>query len=314
MLTAMSRRLSTVGLVLAMVFAMTAAFSAQAAHADGSGACLKWNVDAITGTKTCALYDTTGGGNGGGTGDGFSNTCVNNHITYEGKNYVCNLGSWSFSYGCYLQPLSQQPSPTDPIWGQNDPSTSRAQWEDCTNIPPTTVGAKEIVGPCVGACGGPNPVQTVTNQLSITKPALGMSPDGTQPGGTKGFVNQNIWFWSHGLDTSTQTRTAGNVVGTRTFTSADWVVTLAGSSGASSTVATLHCASDNEYAATDGSAASPDPQCGYQFKTSGVYTVTVTTTWNMAITQNGVAAAPQTVTSTANTATITIAEGQSTNG
>jgi len=185
------------------------------------------------------------------------------------------------------------------------------QYISCGVMPPTVPGNREMhPGPCSveGACGI-DPVQGVTNQLAIDKPALGMSPSGGP--GTVGYVNENVWLWSKGLDMSAQTRQAGNVVGLRNFVSANWTITRA---NPSETVATLGCTSDYEYTPADGSAASPDKKCGFQFTKPGDYTVTVTTTWTLLITQNGAPEPLQTVTSTPNTTQITIKEGESTNG
>jgi hypothetical protein len=288
-----------------MAIATTA--TAPAAHAD-----TKVCTTELDGSQHCVIQGQQGGGGGGGGGDGngVNIQCdANGNIVYKGVTYRCDLGIWSFSGGCYITPVVPQPPTNDPIWGADDPATYRVQWEDCTHIPPTLVGAIEIVGPCIGYCAGPNPVELVTNELQIAKPDLGMSPSGGP--GAVGFVNQNIWFWSKGLDTSTQIRRAANVVGTRSFVSADWVVTRTNPSPG--TVATLHCTSDNEYTPDKGSAPSPDPACAYQFTAPGTYTVTVTTNWTLIITQGG-QSTTQNITSTPNTTTITINEGQSTNG
>ena len=207
-----------------------------------------------------------------------------------------------------------QPATDDPIWGSSDPSTNRAQWEDCNNIPPTQVGAKEIIGPCVGYCAGPNPVERITNELQIAKPDLGMAPPGAKPGDPAGigFVNENVWFWSKGLDTSTQTRSAGNVVGTRTFVSADWQI-IKGNSTVPRQTPDLHCTSDDEYTTGQGSGAVPGPGLRDSSSPTRARTrISVTTSWTLVITQNGVPN-QQTIASMPNTVTIKINEGQSNN-
>lgn len=312
MLSTVKRRVPALVGVLALVAAFLVATSSSAppAHADGCS----YVTVTRDGKTTCYIVGQNGGG-GGGNGNGVNIDCNSNGtIDYLGKTYQCDVAGWSFSYGCYIKPVDPQPATNDPIWGSYDPSTNRAQWEDCPPAsPPSMVGAREIIGPCVGYCAGPNPVELVTKELQIDKPDLGMSPPGAAPGqpARTGFVNQNVWFWSKALDTSTQFRAAANVTGTRTFVSADWKVTRANSADP---VAILHCVSDNEYAPAAGSAPSPDPACAYQFTTPDTYTITVTTTWTLVITQNGVAGAPQTITSVPNTAVITITEAQSTNG
>lgn len=317
MLTALGRRLgrrlpaavAVLALAAASVVAMTA--KAPAAHADG---CTSITVTR-DGTTICWINGQQGGGGGGGDGNGVSINCdAAGNIVWDGQTYKCAINGWSFSGGCYIQPVVPQPATNDPIWGSSDPSTNRAQWEDCTpgrsaSNPPTQVGAKEIIGPCVGYCAGTNPVQLITDELQIAKPDLGMAPPGGP--GAIGFVNQNIWFWTKGLDTSTQTRSAGNVIGTRTFVAVKWTITRANHTAPD---ATLSCASDYEYSTSDGSAASKDPNCAYQFTAPDTYTISVTTSWTLVITQNGVADAPQTITSAPNTTTIKITEGQSTNG
>jgi hypothetical protein len=302
MLTTMRRRF------VSIVVTLAATVSVMAVSAPGYAdtPC----QPSLDGTTICPISSP---GSPGSPGDpkGINIQCTGNHITYQGQDYVCNLADgWSFSYGCYIKPMDPQPPAGDPMWGTADPSSTRMQYISCGVMPPTVPGNRQpVAGPCIAICGGINPVQAVTNQLAIDKPALGMAPPGG-PGAT-GFVNQNVWFWSKALDTSTMTKQAGNVTGVRTFEHADWNVTRAGTPGP---IATLHCTSDNEYTPDKGSAPSPDPACGYQFKDPGAYTITVTTTWTLVITQNGIAAAPQTVTSTPNTTTITIVEGQSTNG
>ncbi|MBW8803415.1 MAG: hypothetical protein JF587_06090, partial [Catenulisporales bacterium] len=291
MLTALRRRFPATAAVLALLAAMvtTATVSAPAAHAGG---CDKVVVTR-DGKTTCIIQGQEGGGGGGGEGTGVDIQCdANGNIVYHGKTYRCELNGWSFSAGCYIQTMVPQPPTNDPHWGTRDPSTWRMQWEDCDHIPPTLVGAIEQPGPCTDYCPGPNPVELITNELQIAKPDLGMAPPGGP--GNVGFVNSNVWLWTKGLDTSTQIRSAGNATGTRTFVSADWAVTKAGGG----TIATRHCTSDHEYTPDKGAAASPDPDCGFQFKTPGDYTVRVTTSWTLVISQNGVPGAAQTITST----------------
>lgn len=308
------RRLTSVAAVCAMIFAMVAAYSPGRALADDSCVGGHWQPDQ-NGVLHCVISSPGSPGSPGGPINGTNIQCTNNHITYQGQDYLCDLpGGWSFSYGCYIKQVEPQPALNDPNWnwGTRTPADSRMQYISCGVMPPTLPGNREPrPGPCsvVGACGGLDPVEGVTNQLAIDKPALGMAPSGG-PGAT-GFVNTNVWLWSKGLDTSTQTREAGNVVGTRTFNRANWTVARKNPAG---TVTTLHCTSDHEYTTDKGSAPSPDPNCGFQFKDPGDYTITVTTTWTLVITQNGVADPAQTVTSTPTTTAITIVEGQSTNG
>ncbi|NUR59684.1 MAG: hypothetical protein HOV87_13595 [Catenulispora sp.] len=303
-LTAWRRRLTALAVVFAVLGAVTAMVPPTRAAA---AECQNWETDA-EGNLTCTIWSAGAPGGGGGK-SGYNINCTNNHIVYQGRDYVCNLpDGWSFSYGCYVKTVEPQPPLSDPHWGTADPSSTLMQYISCGQDPPTVPGNREMhPGPCPNGCGGLNPVESVTRQLAIDKPDLGMAP----PGGADavGFVNANVWFWSKKLDTSTQTKQAGNVVGTRTFVRADWAVKKNGA-----TVSTLHCTSDYEYTPDKGGAASPDPQCGYSFTAPGDYTITVTTTWTLLITQGGVAAPVQTVTSTPNTTTITIQEGQNTNG
>jgi hypothetical protein len=320
MLTTMRRRFTAVFAVFAVVVAMSAVNAPSRALA-GGGDCAggHWAYDQFN-NKYCDVSSPGSPGSPGDPGNGVNIQCTNNHITYEGQDYVCDLADgWSFSYGCYIKEMSPQPPAGDPMWGTADPSVTRMQYVSCGVMPPTVPGNRlPVAGPCVGTCGGINPVQAVTAQLAIDKPSLGMSPPGTAPGGptATGFVNQNIWFWTYGakpgtpLDTSTMSAQAGGVVGVRSFGHIDWAISRAGAG----TVATLHCVTDDEYTPDKGSAPSPDPNCGYQFKDPGAYTITVTTTWTLVVTQNGLAGQPQTVTSAPNTTTITINEGQSTNG
>ena len=312
MFSVMRRLLTAAVAVFALTAAMMVATSAvpRPVHADGTGGC-DAVVETRNGQTICEIYGSKGGGGGGGNGDGTNIVCKSDGtLVWNGVSYQCDIGIWSFSNGCYITPVVPQPATDDPIWGSSDPSTNRAQWEDCPPYnPPTMNGAVEIIGPCVGYCGGQNPVERITNELQINKPDLGMAP----PGGAEkvGFVNQNIWFWSKALDTSTQTRSAGNVVGTRTFVSADWQIKLGGQDAPGTP---LHCTSDNEYTPDKGTAASPDPKCGFQFTAPGTYTISVSTTWTLVISQNGAPGPPQTITSQPNTTTILITEGQSTNG
>ncbi len=314
MFSVMRRLLTAAVTVFALTAAMVVATSAapRPVHAAGTGDTSGCTAIVSTrdGQTICEIDGSKGGGGGGGNGNGVNIDCNSaGTIVWNGKTYQCDIGIWSFSGGCYITPVDPQPATNDPIWGSSDPSTNRMQWADCDHIPPTLVGAAEIVGPCVGYCAGPNPVERITNELQINKPDLGMAPPGGA--GKDGFVNQNIWFWSKALDTSTQTRSAGNVVGTRTFVSADWQIKL-GDQAAPGTP--VHCTSDNEYTPDKGAAASPDPKCGFQFTAPGTYTISVSTTWTLVISQNGAPAPPQTITSQPNTTTILITEGQSTNG
>lgn len=318
MLSAFRRRLPVAVAVLAMVAAAAVATtaSAPAARAGDTGSGSGCTIVVVRGGATiCEINGQQGGGGGGGDGNGVNIDCnANGTIVWNGSTYQCEINGWSFSGGCYIQPVVPQPATDDPIWGSSDPSTNRAQWEDCTNIPPTLVGAKEIIGPCVGYCAGPNPVERITNELRINQPDLGMAPNGAAPGAPAqiGFVNQNVWFWSRNLDTSTQTRSAGNVVGTRTFVSANWKIYKGNSTEPLQTPALL-CTSDYEYTPDKGSAPSPDPACGFQFTAPDTYRIVLTTSWTLVITQNGMQN-QQTITSTPTTKDITITEGQSTNG
>lgn len=311
-LSALRQRLSAVVAVLALASATVVATTASAPTARADGNCTI--VVVRGGTTICVINGQQGGGPGGGDGNGVSINCKSDGtIDYNGKTYQCAINGWSFSGGCYIQPVVPQPATDDPIWGSSDPSTNRAQWEDCDHNPPTQVGAKEIIGPCVGYCAGPNPVERITKELQIAEPDLGMAPPGAKPGAPTafGFVNANVWFWSKGLDTSTQTRSAGNVVGTRTFVSANWQIFKGNSTTPLSTPG-LTCASDYEYTVDKGGAPSPDPACGFQFTDPDTYRIVLTTSWTLVITQNGVPN-QQTITSVPNTMIIKITEGQSNN-
>ena len=312
MLTSMKARFSAAAGVFALVAAIFVAYPAAGNAAPDGGGCAdgQWVPDA-NGNLHCVISSP---GSPGQKGQGATDIqCTNNHITYQGQDYVCNLpDGWSFSFGCYIKMVEPQPPASDPDWGTADPATTRMQYISCGVMPPVVPGNRQPhPGNCIdGGCGGLDPVQGVVNQLAVDKPALGMAPPGG-PGAT-GFVNQNVWLWSKDLDTSTQTRQARNVVGVRTFVGANWTVTR--TSPSPGTVTTLHCTSDHEYTPDIGSAPSPDPDCGFQFKDPGDYTVTVTTSWSLVITQNGVPDPIQTVTSTPNTTNITIIEGESNNG
>lgn len=310
MLTTIRRRFTAIAGAFAVVLAMVVAYSPTTAAADDGCAGGHWVVDS-NGGKHCHI-DSPGSPGDPGPVNGTNIQCTNNHIIYQGQDYVCNLpDGWSFSYGCYVKPVEPQPPASDPNWAGKSPLTTSMQYISCGVMPPTVPGNRQMhPGPCAvkGACGI-DPVQGVTSQLAIAKPDLGMAPPGGA--GATGFVNENVWLWSKGLDMSTQTKQAGNVIGVRTFVGANWTITRANPAG---TVATLHCTSDHEYTPADGSAPSPDPDCGFQFKNPGDYTVTVTTTWSLVITQNGIPDPTQTVTSTPNTTQITINEGESTNG
>jgi hypothetical protein len=316
-LSALKKRLSAVVAVLALAAAAVVATTASAPMARADGNC---TIVVVRGGDTiCVINGQQGGGPGGGDGNGVSINCsAAGTIVWDGNTYQCAINGWSFSGGCYIQPVVPQPATDDPIWGSYDPSTNRAQWEDCrpglsTKNPPSQVGAKEIIGPCVGYCAGPNPVERITKELQIAEPDLGMSPPGAKPGAPAafGFVNTNVWFWSKGLDTSTQTRSAGNVVGTRTFVSANWQI-FKGNSTVPLQTPGLTCTSDYEYTTDKAGAPSPDPACGFQFTDPDTYRIVLTTSWTLVITQNGVPN-QQTITSVPNTVTITIHEGQSNN-
>lgn len=312
MLSALRQRLSAVVAVLALAAAAIVATTASAPTARAAGSCTI--VVVRGGTTVCVINGQQGGGPGGGDGNGVGINCnADGTIVWNGQTYKCEINGWSFSGGCYIQPVVPQPATDDPIWGSSDPSTNRAQWEDCYNNPPTQVGAKEIIGPCVGYCAGPNPVERITKELQIAEPDLGMSPPGAKPGdpATIGFVNDNVWFWSKNLDTSTQTRSAGNVVGTRTFVSANWQI-FKGNSTVPLQTPDLKCTSDNEYTPDQGSAPSRDPACRFQFTSPDTYRIVLTTSWTLVISQNG-AQNQQTITSVPNTVNITIHEGQSNN-
>jgi len=313
MLTTIRRRFTAIAGVFAIVLALGVAYSPASALAGDDGCTNGTWVPDPNGGKHCDISSPGKPGDPGPV-NGTNIVCTNNHITYQGQDYVCNLADgWSFSYGCYVKTVEPQPPASDPHWEGKSPETTRMQYISCGVMPPTVPGNREMhPGPCAvaGACGL-DPVQGVTNQLAIDKPDLGMAPSGGP--GHFGYVNQNVWFWSKGLDMSAQTRQAGNVVGLRTFVGAKW--TIARTNPAAGTVATRDCTSDHEYTAADGGAPSPDPEhCGFQFKDPGDYTVTLTTTWSLLITQNGVAEPLQTVTSTPSTVQITILEGESTNG
>ena len=314
MLSALRQRLSAVVAVLALAAAAIVATTASAPTARADGNCTI--VVHRDGTTVCVINGQQGGGPGGGDGNGVSINCSSNGtIAYKGNTYPCEINGWSFSGGCYIQPVVPQPATDDPIWGSSDPSTNRIQWMDCNSYPhaPTQVGAVRIVGPCVGYCAGPNPVERITKELQIAEPDLGMSPPGAKPGAPAafGFVNANVWFWSKGLDTSVQTRSAGNVVGTRTFVSANWQI-FKGNSTVPLQTPGLKCTSDYEYTADKAGAASPDPACGFQFTDPDTYRIVLTTSWTLVITQNG-GSNQQTIRSVPNTVTITIHEGQSNN-
>ena len=174
MLTALRGRLSAAAVVLALAAAMVTVTDIAAPAARANDKCTE--VSNPDGSTTCVFTGQQGGGGGGGEGSGTGIDCnASGTIAWKGKTYQCAYGDWTFSAGCYIKVIAPQPATNDPIWGSSDPATNRVQWEDCDHIPPTEAGAKRIVGPCVGYCAGPNPVERITNELQIDKPELGMA-------------------------------------------------------------------------------------------------------------------------------------------
>lgn len=144
--------------------------------------------------------------------------------------------------------------------------------------------------------------------MNLVSPDPVMSPKS----GTTGFVNQNVWFWT-GTNMDDQTVDASQNGATitlmRQLISVNWNV--ADSHG--NILKTLHCRSNHPYDISQGANPSPDPECGYTFPKPDAYTISVQAVWSYTAIINGVTTTMP-VPGAINTATITIKEGQSTNG
>jgi hypothetical protein len=243
-----------------------------------------------------------------------------------GNPWPCDVttseGHWVFIGGpCYSLTMSPQPPAGDPLWNGRTPGQYVMQYLDCIHNPPSTRNAgRPVPGPCVGTCQGVvGTIAGVTSKMSFPPPVVHMSPGMTNGQPAVGFTKQNVWFWTDPIDRAPEVKTDGTgvgmITGTKIFTGIDWKITVKDAHGNQAGVTTLHCEGTTAYTPGQGNNPSPDPGCSYAFTQAGQYTISVTMAWTVQfVYTNGTPTATSTLTSNPTAATITIQEGQSTNG
>jgi hypothetical protein len=267
----------------------------------------------IPGGVTCVAKTTTGGTGGGNTANG--GTCDNSSasVTENGTTYPCLLVingiRWNFlenSGGCYDHTDPNPPPLTDPIWNGHLGDNGTIVLRSCSS-PPSLANATRFWERCTTACVVLTP-QQLESRLSMVSPTPVMSP----PSGTTGLVKQNVWFWTptdmddHTVDAS---QNGATITLSRTLISVNW--NIVDSQG--TIIKTLHCRSNHPWSADQAGKPSPDPECGFQFPKASAYTITVQAFWSYTAIINGVTTTLP-INGAINQATITIIEGQSTNG
>ena len=314
------RRISVLSTVLALMLASFTLVLAATAHAGDSSNCY---TNPTTGLQVCDTNTQTPGGNTGtGTGDGGICMDDNASVDYQGTTYPCSENVppghwWYVGGGCYSTraPASVPlPPPGDPAWdGHTSAEPGFMVYRSCA-LPPSIANSTPKYEICIGRCTNFGP-QYLEQALGLSAPDLRMAP----AKGTTGFVNQSVWFWSN-TDMSELTKTvtsgANSITGTRTLSSVDW-----NWGDGTTTHLTAWPDACRPYTLADGGSPAPSG-CGHIFakpSPAGTpFAISVTVQWTYTYSINGgpvqqpaAGQGPKPMTSTA---TITIIEGQSTNG
>lgn len=312
----------TRGRVPVLVATVLLAFAggASPALAGSGGDCVP---DGLGGSTCTGQGTSPGGGGNGDSGTANGGICMDSSasVTYNGTTYPCSSSSapgkwWYVGGGCYSAqaPATDWPPVGDPRWGGHTEADNGIIVYRSCQAPPSIAGSYLTWERCVGNCATFDPADVMA-RMKLMAPVLQLSP----PGGSSGFVHQNVWVWTDTdmVDhTKTETSGANVIVATRHLTEIDW-------SWGDGTTGKLPrwplvC---RRYLPSDGGDAAP-AGCGHAYDVPGPvrngvaqpYTIKVTAHWTFTYSYNGgpEQTLPEQVLS--NTATITIKEGESTNG
>lgn len=287
MLAARSRRLATLGIVVAVLVASTFVLLASSASADAG--CFKYGGSGMAcsapGGPGDASRPTAPPQEGGGaTGP---QVC-----SFDGREVPCTTAAGTWQGRCYEMPVPTQPPFSSPIWG----GSTTGIIVTCT--PPRCLSAQgEVIAGCVGA---PYRVETAVTatideaaiarraiaQLDIDPVTLGMAPR-PNLADPNVLIGAPAYFWAEGgppaigpLSTTVTeqgiTITLNATVDTVTYDTGDG--------------ATLTCTRDQVATAPTNMTLQGTPDCGHRWESSGTYTLTATSNWTITWqgpTQNG---------------------------
>ncbi len=230
-------------------------------HADGSG------PGAVT-----------GGGRGASNG---SRSATTSKCTYLGDKVDCtsSFGPWSQADHCWLQRMSPQPAPDDPLWaGHTD---GAIYWCQPPPMPGSIGGGHAFWAPAPGATGAPMLVDPVTlaeqaiDSMNLRAVGAGITP----PEGADTYTLLGIptWMWVGDPTPRTwgpirRSASAGAVT-----VSADAKVTkVVWDMGDGTNVS---CGKGTAY--DQAYNAGPSPNCGHRYEAPGKYQVTATSYWEV---------------------------------
>lgn len=201
--------------------------------------------------------------------------------TSQGVKVDCasEYGVWSSDIQCWVQRMSPQPPPADPMWdGRTDGAIYWATCPDTTGL--ATIGGDHAFwAPAAGAAGAPVLVDPVTLAEEAIESAnlraidIGITPP---PGpDSRTLVGIPTWMWVDEPDPRTWGPiTLSPSAGPVTVTVTGKVKRVVWDMGDGTTV---NCTKGTPYQVAYD--ADPSPTCGHQYKAPGTYTVTATSDW-----------------------------------
>lgn len=254
-------------------------------------------VDAATGQCKIWADAPGGGGSSGGGGDaapvdgpkdtGSGNPCFwdpsKQGAPGSGGPVDCTspYGTWSNTYGCYLEAADPPPPAGDPAWKGHEPGDGAVY--NCYQPQTALLIYIWAADPPAGAAAGPTPrevAQMAVEQLDLAAIDIGIAP---KPGqGNVGLVGMPVWMWANHPDRHTYgPATASASAGGITVSATARVHSITWDMGDGTTI--VCDGPGTAYGPEFGKKASPD--CGHVYRKSSAhepgetYTVTATSAW-----------------------------------
>jgi hypothetical protein len=232
---------------------------------------------------SCTVEVSSPGGGGGGThhgggGGGGAAVCFDQE---ENMTVPCQTGEgwWDPDNGCWAKLMDPQPLPSDPLWKFVPPDeVGKGQWYmfTCVESSEGQYPGYELTPP-TGYGGLTDPIVLAAQAISMLHlgaPEIGMAPT---PGSKGGLVGLPVWMWTTKDDNTWGPKSATASIPGESVTATATVENIVWDMGDGNSVT---CTTPGTpYSTAYG--ADPSPDCGYRYATTGTFTVTATTTWDV---------------------------------
>ncbi|MGB8020606.1 MAG: hypothetical protein WCF04_05215 [Candidatus Nanopelagicales bacterium] len=227
--------------------------------------------------QVCEVHAVDPGHNGATAPAGTSSPAKVTCADIDGKPIDCTSewGTWSNDRRCWVELMSPQPPPSDPIW--EDRTDGAIYWCQPPSLAGAIGGGHMLWAPAPPPQVNPSRLaRQALDSMDLNAPAVGATP--LPSADAVSVIGLPTWLWiddadSHSWGPITRTASAGGVTVTATARVAKVVWDMGDGQ-------TVTCTSQGTvWTAEKGTGDSPT--CGYRYTRPGQRTITATTFWEV---------------------------------